>query len=509
VPPVHYTRRSFLETTTSTLVALGALPSVLARDPYAPWVPRPGPATGTPGAVRVRGVVRARGRGVAGVALSDGLRVVSTGRDGRFELVSDTGREFVSLSLPSGYAVPTSATGTARLHRPFAPDARGEMSAAFDLTPLADGRADARHACLLLADVQTQDEQEMRWFHEQTVPDVLETIARLDRETFGIACGDIMYDKLEFYPDYERGVKGMGVPFFQVVGNHDLDLDGRTDEASTATFARHFGPGHYSFDRGEVHYAVLDDVFWHGAGYFGYVGADQLAWLTADLARVERGRTVIVALHIPVLGSRHVRDGQESPGTSTSVNNREALYRLLEPYRAHILSGHMHEHEHVFEQGTHELVSGTVCGAWWSGPICADGTPNGYTVLEVDGSSVTWRYKCTGHPAEHQIRPYPRGADPQSPHEIVANVWDWDPEWTVTWYENGEPRGPMARRVGRDPRSVELHTGPSLPPRRKWVEPYPTAHLFYAPAAAGARALRVEARDRFGRTYSAEVPARG
>jgi calcineurin-like phosphoesterase family protein len=499
--PVHYTRRAFLETAATSLVALGALPPVLARDPYSPWMPWQAPA---PGAVRVRGVVRARGRGVAGVALSDGLRVVETRRDGRFELVTDTGREFVSLSLPSGYTLPTSATGTARLYRPIAPDARGEMSAAFDLTPLPDGRSDTRHACLLLADVQTQDAQEVRWFHEQAVPDVRATVAALDRETFGIACGDIMFDNLEFYPDYERGVQTMGVPFFQVVGNHDLDRDGRTDEASTATFARYFGPGHYSFDRGEVHYVVLDDVFWHGAGYFGYLGADQLAWLAADLARVERGRTVIVALHIPVLGSRHVRDGQRSPGVSISVNNREALYRLLEPYRAHILSGHTHEQEHVFEQGSHELVSGTVCGAWWSGPICADGTPNGYTVLEVDGASVTWRYKCTGHPAEHQIRAYPRGADPRAPREIVANVWDWDPEWTVTWYENGEPRGPMARRVGHDPLSVELHAGPTLPPRRTWVEPYPTAHLFYAPAGADAR-VRVEARDRFGRTYTAEM----
>jgi hypothetical protein len=506
MPPVRYTRRAFLETATSSLAALGALPPILARDPYAPWVPRQTPAAGP---VRARGLVRARGKAVAGVALSDGLRVTATGSDGRFELVTEADREFLSLSLPAGYTLPTSATGTALLHRRITADRRGEMSAAFDLAPLPDGRTDARHACLLLADVQTQDADEMRWFHEQSVPDVQGTIAQLGggRETFGIACGDIMFDHLEFYPDYERGVKQMGVPFFQVVGNHDLDFDGRTDEASTVTFARHFGPGRYSFDRGEIHYVVLDDVFWYGAGYIGYLGADQLTWLAADLARIERGRTVIVALHIPVSGTQHLREGERRPGVGSSVNNREALYRLLEPYKAHILSGHMHEHEHVFEQGTHELVSGTVCGAWWSGPICGDGTPNGYTVLEVNGANVTWRYKSTGHPAEHQMRVYKRGADSQAPNEIVANVWDWDHEWTVTWYQNGERRGPMARRVGHDPLSVELHKGPTLPPRRTWVDPYPTGHLFYAPVAADARGLKVEARDRFGRTYTADVPS--
>jgi hypothetical protein len=186
-----------------------------------------------------------------------------------------------------------------------------------------------------------------------------------------------------------------------------------------------------------------------------------------------------------------------------AVQNREALYRLLEPFRSHILAGHTHENEHVFEGGAHEHVVGTVCGAWWSGPICYDGTPNGYGVYEVRGEEITWRHKSTGRPADHQLRLYPPGADPKAPDEIVANVWDWDPSWTVTWFEDGERRGAMARRVGLDPLSVELHTGPDLPARRTWVEPMPTAHLFYAPIARATREVRVEARDRFGRTYAA------
>ena len=35
-----------------------------------------------------------------------------------------------------------------------------------------------------------------------------------------------------------------------------------------------------------------------------------------------------------------------------------------------------------------------------------------------------------------------------------------------------------------DPLSMELHTGPDLPPRRTWVEPYVTDHLFSAPEAS-------------------------
>ena len=78
----------------------------------------------------------------------------------------------------------------------------------------------ADHATLLLADIQTEDAQEMAWFHEQTVPDIQATLRALPGvEAFGIADGDIMFDNLELYPDFEAGLSKLGIPFFQVVGN--------------------------------------------------------------------------------------------------------------------------------------------------------------------------------------------------------------------------------------------------------------------------------------------------
>ena len=496
-----WNRRDFLRAGAHGVAAgaaLLALPELLRAELYAPLLR---PPKGPP--VRVRGAVRSAGRGVPGVAVSDGLDVVLTGGDGTFELVTTAHRDFLRVSVPAGHTVPLNPTGTARFYQPIRPDSRGEMDALFEMEPLR-GISDEDHTLFLLADIQTEDAQEMQWFHERSVPHIRQTLQGMgDHHALGIACGDIMFDNLELYPEYERGVERMGIPFFQVVGNHDLDQDRRTDEASTTTFSRHFGPRYYSFDRGRVHYVVLDDVFWHGAGYLGYLGSDQLLWLANDLRHVEAGRPVIVAAHIPVLGSRHVREGERNPSTGISVANREALYRLLEPYDAHILTGHTHENEHVFHQGTHEHVSGTVCGAWWSGPICGDGTPAGYSLYEIRGEEVTWRYQTTGREPAYQLRVYGPGADPSAPDEIVANVWDWDPEWTVVWYEDGERKGEMARRVGTDPLSEELHRGEDLPAHRPWVEPYPTGHLFYAPASRQAREVRVEATDRFGRSYSA------
>jgi hypothetical protein len=495
-------RREFLVRVAGVGAAI-ALPDFLAADPYArlrpvlPHAARP---------IRVRGRVVAAGRGVAGARVSDGRTVVAVDAQGRFDLVSSDAQEWLSVSPPAGYVLPTSTTGTLRLHTPIAADASGEMSHQFALVPMA-GRGE-RHAVLVLADPQTQNAFEMKRFHDETVPDVVATRQALgDRPVFGVADGDIMYDNLELYPEYERAVSRMGIPFAQVVGNHDLNFDSRTSESATSTFQRHFGPAHFSFDVGLVHYLMLNDVFWHGAGYIGYLTEEQLEWVKNDLALIERGRTVVVFLHIPAVSSQYERNGERQPGISSSVTNRQALYRLLEGYRCHVIAGHTHESEHRTQGAIHEHVTGAVCGAWWSGDICFDGTPNGYGIYEVDGERLTWRYKATGRDASHQCRIYAPGSDRGAAGELLANVWDWDPSWVVRWFEDGQPRGLMSQRRGLDPLSVKLHTGDRLPERRPWVDPILTNHLFYAAASRSAREWRVEATDAFGRTYTETLRA--
>lgn len=497
-------RRAFLGHLGSAGLAVGALVAGSGRLGLAAvsqsagfnTLPQPRP-------LRLRGRVHSGGRGLAGVVVSDGVSVTDSDSEGYFEIVGDTRSRFVSLSLPAGYAIPTNASGTARLYRPLQPDAQGEAEAVFELSKLP--HSDERHVFYNLADPQTRTLDEMRWFQRETVPE----IARLGQNdspgtVFGFGCGDIMYDELSLYPEYEKAVEGMGVPFFQVVGNHDLDFESLTNPGASTTFQDFFGPSHYSFNRGAVHYVVLNDVFWYGDGYLGYLSERQLAWLKQDLARVEAGRAVVVALHIPVHTTQPERTGRSNRSAGIRVQNREALYSLLEPYQAHILSGHLHESEHLFQGGVHEHICGAVCGAWWTGPICRDGTPMGYAVYEVDGEDFRWHYQSTGKPSDHQMRLYGPGSDPSAPDELIANVWNWDPEWKVHWSEDGQLKGPMARRIGLDPLSVKLHAGEELPAKHPWVDPIPTGHLFYAPVSPQAQRVTVEAVDRFGRTYRQE-----
>ena len=211
--PSLLSRRGFIKAG-----ALGAsaliLPTSILAEPFRPRIRR---ALADP--VRVRGQIRSGGRGVGGVAISDGWDVVLTDSEGRYAMISTADRDFIRMTVPSGFRIPQNATGTAQFYRPLAPNGSGEMEAVFDLEPLEG--SDENHAAFLLADIQTETAEEMTFFNEQTVPDVRATLQTLGNPVaVGIANGDIMYDHLELYPSFEEGVSRMGIPFFQVAGNY-------------------------------------------------------------------------------------------------------------------------------------------------------------------------------------------------------------------------------------------------------------------------------------------------
>ncbi|MGY0035090.1 calcineurin-like phosphoesterase C-terminal domain-containing protein [Pedobacter sp. NJ-S-72] len=162
-----------------------------------------------------------------------------------------------------------------------------------------------------------------------------------------------------------------------------------------------------------------------------------------------------------------------------------------------------------------------VAHAWWTGPVCSDGCPNGYGVYEVNGSEIKWFYKSTGKAKDHQFRIYPKGSfseiasgttsgnspetTPANQQEIGVNIWNWDPKWKVEYFEDGVNKGEMKQRTAMDPIAYKLYGGPLVPKKHKWVEPTLTDHLFFATPAPGTRQFKVVATDRFGSAYTEEI----
>ncbi|GAB3196992.1 hypothetical protein ABID22_002197 [Pontibacter aydingkolensis] len=493
-------RRTFLKSLGLAGVGFTLSPSILQAKPKALAIGK------DLSLVTLSGKVYANGKGVAGVAVTDGINVVLTDASGKYEFESNATAEFVYISIPRGYEFNNEKSIT-RFYKKIE-SIKGRFKADFDLKKLAQD--DTKHNFVVWADPQIISEADAVQLKQESAPDLKQLVGSYPKDTLfhGIGCGDLVWDKFELFEDYQEALAITGVPFFQVIGNHDMNLDARTDEGSAEKFKELFGPTYYSFNRGDIHYVVLDDVFFIGTAkkYIGYLTERQLAWLEQDLAIVKPGSTVVVNVHIPVYTKQHIRNKDKEESIGGVVSNRKELYRILKPYKAHIMSGHTHFNEKIVDnENIVEHVHGTVCGAWWTGPICYDGTPSGYGVYEVNGSDVQWYYKSTGLPKEHQLRIYPAGAVAEKPEHVAANVWNWDPEWKVEWLEDGKPMGEMQRETAKDPLSIELHEGAAKPAKHKWVEPLLTDHMFFAKPSAAASSITVVATDRFGKIYKEEL----
>jgi hypothetical protein len=297
-----------------------------------------------------------------------------------------------------------------------------------------------------------------------------------------------VWDNLALFAEYDKAVEKMGIPFFQCLGNHDMDYNKGGDETSDDSFQRSYGPTYYSFNRGKVHYVVMDDVRYLGKdrNYDGYISQNQIDWLRKDLDFVPKDHLVIVCLHIPV---------------HNGVKNNKDLYAVLEDRKVHIMSGHTHYHRNVITGNIFEHNHGTVCGAWWTGPICEDGTPNGYGVYKVKGTELSWHYQATGKNADHQLTVFVDDMD-ATQKQLQVNIWNYDPSWKTEYWVDDVSRGALERFTGYDPYAYKTLLGPDLPKARAFAEPKKTDHLFKAFVPSSAKEIKVVATDRFGKRFT-------
>lgn len=452
--------------------------------------------------VLLKGVVKnEQGKGLSGVAVTDGTHVVRTDARGRYTLQSTADAHFVYLSLPSGYEVPAKE-GIPQFYKKIEPR-QGVFRADFSLRRMT--RSDKKHYAILWADPQINNLEQAAQLHASAVPDTKALIAELEKSgpVHGLAAGDISWDAPPIIPEYKKAVNALGIPFFSVLGNHDMNIHVRSDERSDSSFRESFGPAWYSFNRGEAHYVVLDNVFYYSDGYnyIGYLTERQLKWLEQDLAGVRPGSPVFVSMHISAYTEEKKLYGRDKDNPGNITFNRRFLFELLKPFKAHLLTGHTHYNENRSEGGAYEHIHGAVCGAWWTAPVCDDGTPAGYGVYEIDGTDVKWYYKSIGKDRDHQMRVYGRGAYPKKPGDVAVNVWNWDSRWKVEWYEDGTAKGAMRQEVDFDAEAVRLMSGADKPGRYSWIEPRLTAHLFFATPSPTARKVEVVVTDRFGKSY--------
>ncbi len=432
--------------------------------------------------------------GLENIRVSNGREIVLTNQNGGYRLPVDDDT-ILFVIKPRGWMTPLSELNLPRfyyIHKPNgSPKLRypgvaptGPLPKSIDF-PLYPHKEPDRFRVIVFGDTQPDSIEDINYLAHDVVEEVIGTEA-----AFGFTLGDLVNNRPNLFEPLSRTVAHIGLPWYNVLGNHDENYDSPDDRHADESFERVYGPSYYSFDYGAVHFIVLDDVIWHGATktekghYTAGLGEQQLAFVRNDLALLPKEQLVVLTMHIPI----------------TQIRERKELFGLLAQHPHTLsLSAHTHINQHVFVGPKHDwpgnaphhhMNVAAACGCWWRGApdesglphaTMADGAPNGWTIVAFSGHQYSAEFRAARRPANYQMSIYAPesvAADKAAQTEVLVNVFagserstvemrfgngDWvelervareDPYFAaIKQAEEGErpPRGRKLPRIGKSP----------------------------------------------------------
>jgi hypothetical protein len=329
--------------------------------------------------------------GIAEVAVSDGTTVVATDTAGNYTL-PDVQSAYVFVVTPGDRRT------VGNWYRTPAP--RVDF-------PLAPAPLPARWRFAHLSDVHVESSRAFR-FRE-----ALQAAAGRGAD-FAVVSGDLVFDALRadgataraLYDAYDAVAARSPLPVRPAIGNHDVfGIDRGWSHATVgergygkALYEEREGPRYSAFNRGRVHFIVLDTIGLDGTRYYGVLDEAQLEWVRRELRYLPAGTPVVTIGHIPLrsgaLALTYAAEGLArsllNVGGRTSyphvVRNADALPEILAPYRWTLaLQGHTHVAERLAAEPTGRTRYHTAPAV--NRPRGAEPAA-GFFVYTVDGSEV-------------------------------------------------------------------------------------------------------------------------
>lgn len=470
---------------------------------------------------------------LGGIRVSNGRDIVLTNPDGSYEIPLAVD-ETVFVIKPRGFRTPMSSDGLPRFYYTHKPEGSpplkfpgvaptGPLPSAINF-PLVPQNEPEQFRAVLFGDPQPRNLQEVEYIASDIIPELMGTDA-----AFGVTLGDIVFDDLSIFQPLNQTIGVLGIPWYNVLGNHDLNFDVSDRKYSTETFQSIYGPTYYSYDYGNVHFVVMDNINYFidpataKGKYDATFGPRQLEFLKNDLELVPQDSLVVLMMHIPLIGAV----------------DRQQVYRLIEnrPFCISI-SGHTHYHEHrlidaadgwLGKKPHHHIINVTVSGSWWGGKpdergiphtMMSDGAPNGFSIMTFDRQNYQLNFHPAGRAPSYQmdvVLPKQIKVGEQKSATLIANVFNAMPSDLVEarWSTDGAWI-PMENFSGTAPLYAEVRQRELKPDGTPMLgEPHATNHLWRMnlgalgqELAAGHHLLQVRWTDSSGRASVANKVVR-
>ena len=313
------------------------------------------------------GRVDAGETGLAHVAVSDGHGVVCTDSEGRYRLEAAEAPALVWVCVP-------------RDHQPvggFWRRAEGDGPTDFGLFRQAQPED---FVFIQITDAHVGRGDLVKKFAQQ--------LNRYPAScAFVVNTGDLMGGVDVAFPDkaltqyerYREAASAFTVPLFNIPGNHEhvainVAAADKTDPRyGKGLYRQVFGPTYYSWDWAGVHCLALDGT---RVPYQEALGAEQLAWLAADLQAQPPEKPVVMFCHQALFSLA------DAKALAAALRERKVLGAFC---------GHLHKTFTAEQPDYCVYMTGAMSGAWWSGPNI-DGTPQGFRLVQVKGGSLKTVY---------------------------------------------------------------------------------------------------------------------
>ncbi len=492
---------------------------------------------------------------VVAVSISNGCDVVRTDAAGRYEISLRPG-QILFVSQPTGYVVPVDANNVPLFFYSHYPNGTpttfdgvpmewlwpvieptGPLPASVDFPLHRLTVQETRFTAHAFADPQARSDLGEDMLREDLVNTLLGNPYGAE---FSITVGDVVYDNLGLYDRHKEMMGLIGIPQWNLPGNHDMNLESPNAHYANETFKKHFGPIYYSFNYGNAHVVALNNVEYGGAadgGYRGFISDDQIRWLEQDLANVSPDMLIVIATHISLISE--ASDGDPShAATGPRTENFDRLLELLRPFdNVYGLAGHDtsnswkveidHDHGWTGQPWIAHTLAEVRGSGWTRGPrdlrgvadaMMEDGNPNGFYLLKFDDVTLV-----------PEFIPFPFGADAgqrlrivldpelESPPEgsinrgrlhantkVVVNLFDGGERDRVRLSLDGGPLTPMRYVLRTDP-FVERAYRQLADTPEAFPAPVVSAHIweFELPQGleAGVHGVVVESEDEFGQRF--------
>ena len=506
----------------------------------------------------IKGVVYCDNKPLANVVVSDGDEVVTTDEQGRYYINSTKKHSSVFVTIPSGYFVKTDGVWP-QFYGSLTKNASTVEQVNFEL--VSNDKSD--YVVIGLADLHiTHDgvRKCLTQFESGYLPDLNTTINEYKAAGKNVYCITLGDESHDLYW-YEAGGKvdlGGTKPYysrieataiFHTMGNHDNDPYVADDFGAEHKFRSVYGPTHYSFNLGEVHYIVLDDIVYTNAGgaqgklgdreYEQRVTPEQLEWLRKDLSHVDKTTPVVLCMHAPLWKNAILPSKSQTPSLRQHITNAAALINFLSGYRVTVLSGHAHINSCNRDGNIVEYNIGSGAGRLWesgslgSNHLCGDGSVGGYYVMEMNGKYYQAYYKSMGYDRNYQFRTYdlnrchitaakycPKSSDKlieaylekyvkgydseRTDNKVHINVFGFNDKWSIKVTENGQELK-TTRINAYDPLwtiSVPCKILDSRKEPTSGKMPTQTSHFFECQASSATSTLKIEVTDEWGRKYT-------